>query len=396
MKKNIKWMIFDKFTSVIFSFASIYMISKALGIYEFATYSFNISSILIALGFARFGLNQYVIKRLSTLAKVSGFTSNTLLLRIVISILTLLFSITLFSFIIHNSKYNIYFNAIIILYSLEVYEFLLISRKRFDLISKCKIIVNSVVFLMRLFGFLIDLDVNYFFFCYTIQFILYYILCFLISRYKYSTKYIGIRFSRIFLLTKKTYPLWFASIFTAVFMQIDQLLIGYLSDSVQLANYAISVSILTQISIIAILISNFSLPYYANYLKHKSWSAFFCLWIKINIIIFILFLLFSFVISNVYLFIAESFLSEQYILSSHIFKYLIYLFPLIYLNLSFYNLNILRERNEINTYAAFLGMIINISFNLVLIPRYGAIGSVISSMLSYFSMITIYIYTNLK
>ncbi|MEZ8474719.1 polysaccharide biosynthesis C-terminal domain-containing protein [Vibrio cyclitrophicus] len=382
MKNNIFWLIADKSLSIVISFLSTYIISNSLGVGSFAIYSYNISILLILLAFSRLGLNQLLITRFTGKSNVKGLFFN----GICIKILSQLFFLVVFyiAFFRVDERIDYLFFIVSFFYFLEIYDFYFTSLRRFDVISKVKIFINIASLFIRWILFIYEKDLSYFLLSYLFQFLgFYFILFFLGSkRIIIRSSKCNITWSRITVLLSKTAPLWIASLSTSIFMQVDQLMIAHLSTNHELGIYSLSVNIINQLNMFTVVFCGFMLPYLrANYLKDR--YGFFRYWYNINILVFFGLMILSFFLYNVYPFLIK-FWSEDFHNSKYVFEILVLILPLVFLNLSIYNYNVIIGRSRLNMYSAILGCIVNLILNYLLIPSYGAKGAAFSSVVSYF------------
>jgi PST family polysaccharide transporter len=392
MKKNIYWLIIDKSIATILTLLSTVFIVNALGVNEYADYSFNISILLLMLAFARYGLNQFLIKSLVDKLNVNFLITNSFIIKALLGLIVVIIAYLLLFLFGYSERFKLIFGIMIFFYSLEVFEFLFISKKRYDITAKIKTTINIATFILRFIGFSLSFNLNYFLFCYIFQFVGYFFCCYYISNIKgmYSFKIKNIRHKNINIILRKTYPLWFSSIFTAVFMQVDQVMLGLLSTNNELSNYSLPMTIVNQISMVSILICNFSLPYYASYYNTHSENKFYVIWKKYNSIVLIFLFFVSFAFSGIYPYISRHLFNSDFSLSSNVFMILVYLVPLIFINLAVYNLNVIRGEFKLNTYSSLLGMVVNIILNFILIPFYGAVGSAYASLSAYLIMTIVF------
>ncbi|HCH5062467.1 TPA: oligosaccharide flippase family protein [Vibrio parahaemolyticus] len=382
MKNNVIWLICDKSISVIISILSTYIISNSLGVDSFAIYSYNLSLLLILLAFSRLGLNQLLITRFTGKSNLKGIFFNGFFIK---TISQLFFLVTFYFFIFRSDERVDYlFFMVSFFYVLEIYEFYFSSVRKFDVIAKSKIFINVSSLFIRWMLFVYEKDLSYFLFSYLFQFIGFYLILGVLGSKAMEIKSLecNVTRRRVIVLLKKTTPLWIASLSTSIFMQVDQLMIANLSTNYELGIYSLSVNIMNQLNMFTVVFCGFMLPYLrARYLKGK--DGFFKYWYNINLTTFFGLLILSIFLYYLYPFLIQIW-SEDFHGSEQIFKILVITLPMVFLNLSIYNYNVIIGRSYINMYSALLGSAVNLTLNYLLIPDYGAKGAAFSSAISYF------------
>ncbi|HFQ5428512.1 TPA: oligosaccharide flippase family protein [Vibrio vulnificus] len=382
MKNNIIWLVCDKSISVIISILSTYIISNSLGVDGFAVYSYNISLLLILLAFSRLGLNQLLITRFTGKKNIKVIFLNGFLIKTMSQLLFLI----IFYFLVFRSdeRVDYLFFMVSFFYVLEIYEFYFSSVRRFDVIAKSKIFINVSSLFIRWIIFVYEKDLSYFLFSYLFQFVGFYlILSFLGSKaMEIKSLEFNVTRRRVILLLKNTTPLWIASLSTSIFMQIDQIMIANFSNNYELGIYSLSVNIMNQLNMFAVVFCGFMLPYLrARYLKDK--DGFFKYWYNVNVTTFFGLLILSTLLYYLYPSLIQIW-TEDFHGSEQIFKILVITLPMVFLNLSIYNYNVIIGRSYINMYSALLGGAVNLTLNYFFIPEYGAKGAAFSSLASYF------------
>ncbi|MBS8121657.1 Membrane protein involved in the export of O-antigen and teichoic acid [Candidatus Vampirococcus lugosii] len=177
-------------------------------------------------------------------------------------------------------------------------------------------------------------------------------------------------------------PLLFISLGFLVFTEIDVLMLGILSSSEEVGVYAIAKQIIIKLPHITMAIAMGVMPIFAKYNQEnkQELKKLFIKTIKINNLIFLPILLGIFFLSP---FLVPIIFGQEYIGSIVILQILsIYLFFMINTLLLG---NFLDYNGKANKRAIFvgIGIIVNISLNLYLIPNYGAIGASIGTTFSY-------------
>ena len=177
-------------------------------------------------------------------------------------------------------------------------------------------------------------------------------------------------------------PLFFVSLGFLVLTEVDTVMLGIFSSPTEVANYAIGKQFANKLPQISLALAMGTMPIFAK-LSKKNYPKLMRIFQKlqaINITIFSFILLG--IVSSAHIFVPllygdnfQGAIIPLYILSIHMVLFAISI-PLS---------NFLNYRGLANKRAVFLSitMILNIIFNLILIPRFGSSGAAIGTTLSY-------------
>ncbi|MBF0547343.1 MAG: flippase [Candidatus Riflebacteria bacterium] len=181
---------------------------------------------------------------------------------------------------------------------------------------------------------------------------------------------------------KDSWPLVFSSIAITIYMKIDQVMIGDLSNNMEVGFYAVAarlselgffVPMIVLSSIYPKLIELFNKDetLYTKQLQ-KVMGLFFWGWLTLSIIVFI------FSEKIILLMFGKTFLPSAPILTVHIFSGII-----VSMGVIFSNRFLLKNQQIIGLYGTIVGAVANILLNFILIPKYGGVGAAWATLISY-------------
>ena len=390
VKKNFSFVLLEKLYTFLIGIYLISIIPNYLGTDLYGIYSYCIALVLLSLSVAKLGLNQFIVHLLVKYPKnIFNIVINTFILKFSLGLLVGLFVYLFLSYKILSYSVGVV-SITLVLYSFEVFEFWIQSLKKNYIASILNIVTITIVLLLTLLSISLKLDINYFLIIYSLSLTLKYVLIFI---YFYiSNKNIKIKISKVKLkfILNRVKPLFMASIFTASFMQIDQIMIEMILGIDKVGVYSIAVNINNYLFIIPVTFFMIILPYLSTYNKKYSVEVFDRIFIVTTSVLFYVLILISIILyiqsDNVF----ELLLSEEFYKSIPTYQVLIVALPLVGVNLALYNYFVLINRNDVNMKSTFWGLILNISFNFIFLKYYGVIGAAYASILSYFIMVFIF------
>lgn len=192
-----------------------------------------------------------------------------------------------------------------------------------------------------------------------------------------------IRFFLIKELLRDSWPLILSGVAVSIYMRIDQVMIKAMMDAEAVGNYAVAVKLSEAWYFIPVAITGSVFPAIVNARKvseklyYERLQSLYSLmiWLSIGIALPTTFLA-NYVIKLLF--------GEQYQHAAGVLK--IYVWSLVFSSLGVASGKYLLTENytRISFLRTFVGMLINVLLNIVLIPRYGLNGAAIATMFSYF------------
>jgi O-antigen/teichoic acid export membrane protein len=387
IKKNIIFVLIEKLYIFVIGFYLLTLVSNHLGSHLYGVYSFSISIILLAMAFARLGLNQLVINYLVHFSNnIDSILLNTFVLKLFVGIVMGIITYIFLSYKIEDYNANIV-SLVLVFYAFEVFEFWIQSLRKNYIVSILNMLTITIISILTYLAVKTNAKLELFLVIYVLSATLKYIL---LGFYYFSKgNYFFNNYSKVKLnfLFNKTKPLFLASIFTASFMQIDQIMIEMILGINSVGIYSLAVNVNNYVFAIPMTFFAIILPYLSKYKKDYNFMIFNNLFIVTTSILF--YILFSLAIF-LYLFsdiIFNLLFTSDFNASIEIYNILLIALPIVGINLSFYNYFVLIKRNDINLKATFIALLSNIILNYILLRIYGPIGAAYASVLSYYILV---------
>ncbi|WP_198265489.1 flippase [sulfur-oxidizing endosymbiont of Gigantopelta aegis] len=383
---NLSWLFIDKVIRFWGGLIVGIWIARYLGPYDFGVLNYAIAYTTLFLLFVKLGLNQIVVREIVKKPKLTNFLLGTaFLLKFFGSVIAVLSIIISLCFVDMDSVTKVVIVIIslgFIFQTLDVIDFYYQAR----ILSKYVVITRDSAFILSLFlkiYFIVyEYSIVYFAVAYLIDFLLsgLFLLMIFINR---GGKILDWRFSKkiAIRLIKLSWTLALASFLIAIYMKIDQVMIGSMLDAEQVGIYSVAVRLSEfWLFIPGIMISTF-MPYLVSLRETNNKLYYFRLmqlyslmfWMGIFIGIVVLFfgegfivLLFGEVYEGAYSALVYNIWSG--IAISHGMVRGIWL---ICENLQKYRL-----------YSIIISVTLNVIMNYILIPLYGIDGAAIATLLT--------------
>lgn len=394
-KINLSWLLFDKLFRASLNILLSIFLARYLGPENFGVLNYLIAFIFLFNAISSLGMNPVLINLI--VKKHRKFNISLLIsayyLRFFVSILC--YTIFILIILIFNDKetylnYSLIVGLIIILKSSEI----LFSYFEAKLLSKFIVISQliGIIFLASIVFLVINKGLNNVYIYYGL--LIDSIIVFCLINYFYISKNRKIlnkfQFNNIKNLILKSFPVLISSLSIILYMRIDQIMINSLVNEYQLGIYSVSVRYVEIFHFIPKIIMISFLPILLTSKKYINDL------IKLNSIIFkfsifltgLIFLSSDFIIP--FLFGNEY---SQSILTTKILS-----FSLLFVFFGVVNEHWYISKNLQKYYAiyVFLGAILNITFNYILINKIGIQGAAYSTLLTYFLIIFLFDYSNKK
>lgn len=185
-----------------------------------------------------------------------------------------------------------------------------------------------------------------------------------------------------FFLFRNSYPLILAGVINSIYMKIDQVMIKYTLDNIQVGYYAAAVKLSEVWFSIGVITCNSVFPAIINAKKVSEefyYKRLYQLFLFLVIISYILSILVYFLSDYIILFLyGRDFIESSSVLAIHIFSAIF-----VYLGVSSGRWLIIENKTLSNLYRNIFGLIINIVLNIIFIPKYGIVGAAYASLVAY-------------
>jgi polysaccharide transporter, PST family len=386
--KNISWLVFDRVWRLSISLFVGVWLTRYLGPDNFGKINYVLAFVGIAGVISSLGMESFLIKELTyDSANKNDILSSAFLLRLAVALFVFIFLLILF-FFTNEPRYNFLLFFIlapqllsnpfgIVDYALQSdlkARVTVIFRNTFFLIVaalKIVSIVNrwsiySIAVLMVLDVYLGDLSLFFYFLKKNQKF----------SPFKINKSYIKE-------LSVKSVPFLMSNVAIVIYMKVDQILLGKLSSPLQVGYFTAATKI-TEIFYFVPLIITGSLFKLLIEAKKESRERY----LKYSRIIFFSFLAASILISVVVSCFSSQIVvhlfGEKFVDSIGVLKTYNWCLVPIFCGVAFGQLLVIEDCQSIVLYKTIIGVALNILLNIVLIPKYGAFGAAIATIITQF------------
>jgi polysaccharide transporter, PST family len=387
--KNIGWLFFDRVFRMGMGLVVGAWVARYLGPTEFGTFNYLLATVGIFVPFASLGLESMIVKELVENPQRTGaIMSTAITLRILAGLLSFLTCIGIFFFLKHHEIYVFYVGCIL---ALTLFAQALVSIELYyqsQVASKVAVISQSVAYIVanviKVILILTKADLLAFAVVTTLEMALGGI--FMIISFKKITKQkLSLSIDRILAknLLIKGWPLIFSGFMIMIYMRIDQIMIGEMVNDYEVGTYSAALKLSEIWYIIPTIICNSFFPSIIEAKKIGQEIYFRKIQNLFNVLFFISFGIALFVTFSSELIIdilyGDQFKDAATILSVHIWTSVF-----VFLGVGSSNFFII-ENLQIKTFTrTALGAVLNIVLNLILIPKYLAVGAAVATLISQF------------
>lgn len=384
---NTSWLLTERIVRLIVSLLINIYVIRYLGPDKFGLLSYAISFAALFTTLATLGLDSIVIRELvKEPGKRDVYLGSVFIMKIFGSFLSLLliaFTVLIVNDSIYTTTLIFLVAASTIFQSFNVIDFYFQSK----VLSKYPVIVQFSTVLLSTGVKLILIQINaelwLFAAVVTLESIMW-AVGFIIIYHLQGMKILNWKFSKgvTSQLIKDSWPLILSGIVIAVYMKIDQVMIkqmlndqevGYYAAAVRISEawYFIPVAISTSLFTAIVNAKKISEALYLNRLQ-KLYDI--LAWMAIGIAIPVT--IFSDLI--VKLLLGSEYLSSAKVLTVHIWAGVA-----VFLGVASSQYLITENLTKMSFYRTFIGMILNVILNFILIPKFGIIGSAVATLISY-------------
>lgn len=387
-KINLSWITFDKLFRGSLNILLSIILARYLGPEEFGILNYLLALLFLFNVFASFGINPILVNQLIRNKKGDHILiMNAYYFRIIFSLINYI----IFLFIIYLFNNNdLYFTYSLILGLALIFKSSEIIFSFFEAKSLLKYIVISQLigllssFLIIIYAILNNLGNNYLYFALVFDFIIVFLFINIFYFIQERKLFIKIDFFKTKKLLIKSLPILITSLSIYLYMRIDQIMINQILDEYNLGIYSVSVRFIEIFHFIPKIIMISYLPIILKSEKYNldltNLNSFL---FKVSVIV-VLFILITSKSLIPYIF-------GQYYVES-VFTTLVLSFSLIFVFFGVANEHWYIDKNYQKYYAlyVFLGALVNIFLNFILIPKFGISGAAYSTLLTYFLIIFLF------
>ncbi|EKO3614750.1 flippase [Vibrio metschnikovii] len=384
--KNTSWLIAEQFLRIIAGLLVGIWVARYLGPQQFGLFSYVLAFTAIFAGIAKLGLDGIIVRELINYPdKRDAYLGTAFWLKVMGSIIVMLLMAAVIPFTNNDATTNLFIFIIacgLVFQSFEVVEFYFQSQVLAKLISICKIIQLSLSSLIKIYLVITEAELIWFVLVTTFDALSLAICYFLAYRLqKRNLFYTCFDFSIAKRLLKDSWPLIFSSIVVMLYMRIDQIMIKQMLGEYEIGIYSAAVRLSEAWYFLPTLITTSLYPAILNAKKvsetlyYDRLQSLYTLMVLIALAVVIpVTFLADWVVEFLY---GSAYQGAGEVLIVHIWSGI------------FVGLGVARGgwiiSENLQLYSMFyltLGMVVNITGNLLLIPYYGISGAAFSTLIS--------------
>ncbi len=395
MIDNFSWLFYDKLLRIILGLFVAALVARYLGPEKFGIFNYAASYVSIFAALASFGLGGILVRELINKENLSNVIMGTsIFLYIFGGIIVTILSTILIIFI--NPDDILLRILVLIMSTALIFRFNEVIKYWFEskVLSKYVVwfdngayIISSII---KIFLVIYKAELIYFAWVVLIEGILITIGLVIIFNYKYPNQIKKFRFNYFVgkNLLRDSWPMIFSGIILMVQARIDQLMLGIFIGAREVGYYSVSLQILEGLSFLPMIIMSTMRPSIleGGNISTKLYNDRLYNYYRLSFIISILTIVPIFLFSNQIIYLL--FGSEYYVSG---FLLAVMSFRLIFANMGVARgVHLLKE--NLLTYSMwtmFIGTLVNIILNYLLIPNYASLGAIIASYISF--SITIFV-----
>jgi O-antigen/teichoic acid export membrane protein len=385
--KNTGWMFTEQFLRIITGLFVGIWVAQYLGPVSFGEYSYALSFVLIFSTFAALGLDAIVTRSVvhdphneviylgtAFWLKIAGALISFILALLTIPFAQVTPTVSLYILIIASGM---------IFQAFDVIGFYFQAKVLSKYVSICKITQIFLSSLIKIYLIMTHADLLWFVIVVLMDQITLGLTLF-IAYSKVEKKFFYSKFN--FTIAKKmlsdAWPLLGSALTFIIYTRIDQIMIGHMLDISQVGYFSAAVRLTDVASSIPAIITASLFPAILNAKKDSHSNYLSRIYNMHNILfyisLFIFFIAFFFAKEIIYLLFGEPYAASASILT-------ILLFGNIFLAMAIVNYRILLAENLqiISMYRGVVGAVVNITLNLILIPRYGIQGAAFATLFAH-------------
>ena len=386
--RNIGWLSAERLLRMILSFfVGVYVI-RYLGPEDFGKLSYSTSFVFLFLAISKLGLDQIVVRNL---VKQEDSTSEILGTTFVLKLIGSIAAFTVISTAIipladdeQTRRMTIVIAFSMIFTCFDVLDLWFQSQ----VLSKSIAIVRSVQFVISSLAKLAFIFFKLPLICFAYLFI----VDTVIRAIGMSIVYLQHNKHRIVRwkidklvamdLLKTSWPLILSGVMVTIYMQIDQVMLGNMSTSKEVGNYAAAVKFSEVWYFIPTIICSSVYPTIVR-AKQQSQAEYYAKMQQLYDFMALLSLSIAIAVSFTSSFVLTSLLGAEYSSAGKILTLHIWSGIFIFFGVARGDWLVVENKTRLSLVTQLLGAVTNILLNLIFIPQYGAIGAAISTLISY-------------
>lgn len=383
--KNISWLFFDKIFRMAYGILVSVIVARFLGPEDFGTLNFSIAFVYVFLVISSLGLEPILIREITLIPeKKNSLISTALLMRGGAAFFLY------FICIVSAKLYNPSIDAGILILIIAIQIIFQITDVFFTVFmaevnSKYIVISKNLGFLfsglLKLLFVYISVSLYWFAFATVIEFVIcsFFIIWFISKRTSIRISFRYWDFAIAKNLLKSSYPLIISGLFYVIYTKLDQVMLGYLSNSAEVGYYSVSTKLSEVWYFVPGAVVNSFYPELVRLNKNfkkefnNLMKSLMTVLATLAVLLSIFFTFFSqYLIETLY---GNDYSESGYILKIHIWSCVIVFSAVV--SGSWFVINNLEKYSF---YRTGIGALINIALNIILIPLYGGYGAAVATL----------------
>jgi polysaccharide transporter, PST family len=384
---NTGWLFVDRIVRMLFGVVVSIWVARYLGPQDFGTLNYALAIFNLLIPVAGLGLESIVIRNLSRDEKgAPEILGSAFALKFIASIITLIIAIPLIWWTEQDLTIRItviIVSASLIFHSFQVIDYWFQSHVLSKYVVWARVGALSLSTLLKVVFIVLELPVIYFALTVLLETILFTLgLVIVYYKNRQTTGAWTTNWNTGKTNLRESWTLILATLPAAIYLRIDQVMLGQMVDQDEVGIYAVAVMIAESFYFIPVIITSSILPALVrfhidetgkfirtvtDYIKAATWFS--------TVIIVVCILLSE----RIFLFLYGAEYSE----SAKVFTVHILSLLSVFIGYFLSKLCIVINRTYINLFSAMITAVLNIILNLFFIPRWGALGAAAATALSY-------------
>lgn len=376
---------FENVVRILLSALASIVVSRYLGPESFGKYTYIMSVVLIFSPIINFSMNEVVVKKLveKSLDEQSIFNTG-FFLRGLLGLLGVVFCL-LYCFYQEGVGIVFYLVSVYALFfflkSFDIIEYFFIAKERIKEIAKRRTLIFICMNTLKVVFVFMERDWKWFVYISALEiflvFILYIWKSFKEPWFEFNANISGSLMVELF---KESSPFFLITLMTILFIRVDHILIWEYLGNKQLGEYSIVVKWGELLNFLPLLLTSAFLPRIIEESKEARKPLALKNFFRLN-------LMASILITMFFLFLGPTFIKvlygESYQLAPGLIRIYSFQICLSFLYVALVRYLLVLERMKSAAFLYTLALILNISINLILIPRFGLVGAIVSSISAY-------------
>lgn len=385
--KNFSWVFAEKVIRITTSFITNILIINYIGAEIFGKISFAQAVVSFLMGMSILGLKDLVTSKLvQEKYNTNSILSTAFFLRLMAGIICSLILIKLSYFLYKDEGFILFALAVLssslIFQSFSVVESYFQANKLQKYAALTLFVQNIFITILKLVFIYLAIKAKYVLFIYFFEYLILSLIYLYFSiklNLKITPRFFSINLAKS--LLSLSAPLILSSITVSIYMNIDMVMITSIVGPNSAGIYAAATTITGLLYFVPTILIATAYPAISNYNQERNiqiqrmnlllrLSSLFGFFVSVSI-----FLLSNTIISILY--------TPEFINSSDVLMIHIFCFPFVFMSMVTNMYLISHNLTKIIFYRSFLGMIINIIFNFILIKEYGAKGAAAATLITH-------------